>query len=59
MKYFCKLVLLVSFLTTSTAFANDVIMATTEDLKEFDNLIAKDPKPGSPPVQGQTPPPPR
>ena len=62
MKPICNTIFLISFLISSASFANDVIMATTEDLKEFDNLIVKDPKAGpqdanTKPPQGQPMPP--
>lgn len=63
MKQFCNLLFLAFFLLGSVTLASDVIMATTEDLKEFDNLIAKDPKaptpPNGKPPQGQMPAPPK
>lgn len=58
---------LVFFVFGFSALADDVVMATSDDLKEFDHLISKenqkkppeqnpDRKPKAPPPQGQQPP---
>jgi hypothetical protein len=55
-KYFCNILFLIAFSAASMASASDVIMAKTEDLKEFDRLISKDPKaPPQVPPNAQSP----
>jgi hypothetical protein len=53
MKLFFRTSLILFFLSASVVHASDVIMATSEDLKEFDNLISKE----KPALQKDLPPP--
>ena len=56
-----KILILSLFFFGFSAMADDIVMATNEDLKEFDHLISQEPpKPpadGVKPLEGQVPPP--
>ncbi|MEQ1722408.1 MAG: hypothetical protein ABL930_04480 [Pseudobdellovibrio sp.] len=42
---FIKILIVIIFFNSQITLASDIIMATSEDLKEFDQLISKEPPP--------------